>query len=135
VIDVGGTLKNIRKKRNLTQDELSKQMNISRSYLSDVENNRKSPTIDTLCAFLEKLNISFVEFASLSTENSVGEKIRKIRKELGLSMDEFAKRIDSKAKSGTVSNWETGKNLPNNKRLRKIADMAGMTVHDLVGKE
>ncbi|PCD84781.1 hypothetical protein CNQ87_10590 [Lysinibacillus fusiformis] len=56
----------------------------------------------------------------------VGQRIREIRMKLGLSMDEFAARIDSKAKSGTVSNWETGKNLPNNERLKKIADLAGV---------
>lgn len=56
----------------------------------------------------------------------VGKRINQIRTKLGLSMDEFASKIDSKAKSGTVSNWETGKNLPNNKRLKKIAELAGI---------
>lgn len=56
----------------------------------------------------------------------VGQRIREIRMKLGLSMDEFAARIDSKAKSGTVSNWETGKNLPNNERLIKIAELVGI---------
>lgn len=65
--------------------------------------------------------------------NAVGVRIREIRKGLGLSMSAFADRInhlehDNKAKSGTVSNWENGKNLPNNKRLKMIADMGGISV-------
>jgi len=58
----------------------------------------------------------------------VGKRIRKIRTSLGLSMEEFAKKIDEKAKSGTVSNWETGKNLPNNERLKKIADLGNVYI-------
>lgn len=62
----------------------------------------------------------------------VGKRIRKIRISLGLSMEEFAKKIDEKAKSGTVSNWETGKNLPNNERLKKIADLGNINVEYLL---
>lgn len=64
--------------------------------------------------------------------NKVARSIRVVRKSLGLSMEEFASRIDDKAKSGTVSNWETGKNLPNNKRLKKIAELGEITVDELL---
>lgn len=62
----------------------------------------------------------------------VGTRIRSIRKSLGLSMEEFASRIDNKAKSGTISNWETGKNLPNNVRLKKIADIGETSINELL---
>lgn len=63
----------------------------------------------------------------------VGRRIRNIRTNImGLSMDDFGHRIDGKAKSGTVSNWETGKNLPNNKRLRRIAELGDMSVDELL---
>lgn len=64
--------------------------------------------------------------------NKVARSIRVVRKSLGLSMEEFASRIDDKAKSCTVSNWETGKNLPNNKRLKKIAELGEITVDELL---
>lgn len=57
----------------------------------------------------------------------VGTRIRKIRQHLGWSMEKFASKIDDKAKSGTVSNWETGKNLPNNERLKRIAELGKIT--------
>lgn len=60
--------------------------------------------------------------------SSLGERIRSIRNELGLSMSDFAKRIDSEAESGTVSNWEAGKNNPNKRRLKRIAELGGITV-------
>jgi len=62
----------------------------------------------------------------------VGSRIRKIRQCLGWSMEKFASEIDDKAKSGTVSNWETGKNLPNNERLKRIAEIGKITLEDLL---
>lgn len=62
----------------------------------------------------------------------VGYRIKEIRKKLGLSMSSFAERIDDKSKSGTVSNWETGKNLPNNERLKKIATLGGISIDELL---
>lgn len=63
----------------------------------------------------------------------VGARIRNIRTHhLGLSMSDFGKMIDSNVKSGTVSNWETGKNLPNNSRLKKIAELGNTTVDKLL---
>lgn len=53
------------------------------------------------------------------SDEVIGNRIKRIRKRLGLTMEEFASKIDNKAKSGTVSNWETGKNLPNNARQKK----------------
>ncbi|MGM0214297.1 helix-turn-helix domain-containing protein [Enterococcus sp. AZ109] len=62
----------------------------------------------------------------------VGSRIRQIRQNLGYSMAEFATKIDEKAKSGTVSNWETGKNLPNNRRLKRIAELGNVSIFYLL---
>lgn len=67
----------------------------------------------------------------------VGIRIRDIRKRLGLSMAAFAEKIDQyeddkKTKSGTVSNWETGKNLPNNTRLKRISELGEISIDELL---
>ncbi|MBC6315291.1 helix-turn-helix domain-containing protein [Listeria grandensis] len=62
----------------------------------------------------------------------VGNRIKQIRRNLGLTMESFAHLVDPNAKSGTVSNWETGKNLPNNRRLTKIAKIGGITIDELL---
>lgn len=69
---------------------------------------------------------------TLNDPKSVGQRIRNIRQILGYSMEQFAKKIDDKAKSGTVSNWETGKNLPNSKRLKTIAELGDVTIDYLL---
>lgn len=68
-------------------------------------------------------------------KRALGQRIRAIRLRLGLTMEDFIERIDNKpgrGRSGTVNNWETGKNAPNKKRLKKIADIGGVTVEYLI---
>lgn len=69
---------------------------------------------------------------NFSHPTEVGQRIKGIRKEMGLSMDAFGAKIDSMVKSGTVSNWETGKNLPNKSRLEKIAKIGDVSIDYLL---
>ncbi|WMM11535.1 helix-turn-helix transcriptional regulator [Staphylococcus simulans] len=57
-MSVGKTIKEIRKQRNLTQKQLADQIKISRSYLSDIENGNKNPSIKTTQQLAEKLGVS-----------------------------------------------------------------------------
>ena len=45
---IGENIKRIRTNKRLTQEEFAKDVGISRSYLGDLENDRKSPTVETL---------------------------------------------------------------------------------------
>lgn len=69
---------------------------------------------------------------------TLGEKIRQIRLEKGMTMEEFAeslKRINPKSSTGksNVSRWERGENIPNDLTLQAIAELAGITVAELLG--
>lgn len=55
---IGENIKNLRIKRKFTQTELAEKIGISRSYLSDVENNRNSPSMKTVESLAEKLGVS-----------------------------------------------------------------------------
>ncbi|KRK40393.1 helix-turn-helix domain-containing protein [Loigolactobacillus bifermentans] len=70
--------------------------------------------------------------ATKEDAQAVGARIRAIRNNLGLTMSEFAAMIDSTAKSGTVSNWENGKNAPNLRRLKRIAELGGVDTNFLL---
>lgn len=65
----------------------------------------------------------------------IGNRIRAIRLSLGITMQEFAKKIDSTAGSGTVNNWETGRNRPNARRLVKIAEIGETSLGYLMGED
>lgn len=63
-------------------------------------------------------------------KEAVGQRIKKIRMDLGLSMEEFGERL--KTSKGAVNNWEKGKNLPNNSRLVTIATLGKTTLEQLL---
>lgn len=54
-------IKEIRLKNNMTQEELSQKSGISESYISELENNLKMPTILTLCRLAEALEVDISE--------------------------------------------------------------------------
>ena len=54
-------IKKIRKEKNLTQEELSQKSGISESYISELENNLKMPTILTLCKLAEALEVEITK--------------------------------------------------------------------------
>jgi transcriptional regulator with XRE-family HTH domain len=55
-------LKELRKKRNLSQYKLSKKSGISQSFISAIEPGKKSPTISTLDKICDSLGISIQDF-------------------------------------------------------------------------
>lgn len=63
--------------------------------------------------------------------SGTGERIKNIRLELGLTMEAFGKLLDTN--KSAVNNWEKGYNQPNKERLKKIAELGGISVVELLG--
>ena len=63
--------------------------------------------------------------------SEVGRRINSIRKDMGINQEDFGKRIYDAHKS-LVSKWEKGQSLPNNERLKKIAEIGGISVNELL---
>src|SRR5699024_3121225 len=61
-------------------------------------------------------------------KNKIASRIRIIRKDLGLTMKEFGRKFDPPASDSIVSRWERGVNLPNEERLKKIAELGGISM-------
>lgn len=136
---VGDKIKSIRLERGETLEEFGKRFNTSKVTVFNWEKGRNLPNKSNLKEIAELGNMTVSEMLRTNVKNvglnkAVGSRIRNIRTHiLGLSMSDFGKKIDSNAKSGTVANWETGKNLPNNNRLLKIAKLGNVTVDELLG--
>lgn len=62
----------------------------------------------------------------------VGERIRRIRLEMGYSQPQFAEMIDKYLSRATVSSWEHGRYLPKAERLSEIAFQGQMSVDELL---
>lgn len=66
-------------------------------------------------------------------KEEVGKRIFAIRKKNGLTMKEFGEKFGNPiASDSIVSRWEKGKSLPNNERLKKIAELGNTTVEYLL---
>ncbi len=55
---LGDRLRQLRKERGTTQEELADSANINRSYLSVIENGHSSPTVDVLERLAEALGVN-----------------------------------------------------------------------------
>lgn len=62
--------------------------------------------------------------------NDLGQKIKELRMDKGLTMEEFGKLFD--ASKSIVSRWERDISVPNEKRLKRIAKLAGKSVSEFV---
>lgn len=70
-------------------------------------------------------------------KDKVGIEIKRIRKENGYSLKEFGIQIGEilntdRVKEGIISRWENGISLPNNERLKAIANLGNTTVDALL---
>ena len=50
-------IKDVRTEKELTQIELARLAGISQSYLSELESNKKSPTLRLICKIADVLNV------------------------------------------------------------------------------
>ncbi|KVL96229.1 hypothetical protein WT02_15970 [Burkholderia stagnalis] len=55
----------LRTSQNLTQETLAFAVNLDRTYISLLEQGRRSPTLDTVVALSRGLGFSIVEFLSI----------------------------------------------------------------------
>lgn len=63
-------------------------------------------------------------------KKAVGARIKAIREDIGMTMVEFGEWLETTQSS--VSNWERGENLPNKYRIKRIATIGNISVHDLL---
>ena len=60
----------------------------------------------------------------------VGARIREIRLARGMTLEEFGNLFS--ASKSIASRWEKGKSIPNNIRIKAIAEMANISVQELL---
>lgn len=62
----------------------------------------------------------------------IGERIKIIRKEKGMTLEEFANLFEPVANKSNVSRWEKGLAYPSNERIKKIAEIGNISVEYLL---
>lgn len=71
MLDIGKKIRALRLENDLTQDELASRLELTKGYISQLENNLTSPSINTLYSILEVLGTDIHEFFG-------GEKVEEV---------------------------------------------------------
>lgn len=65
----------------------------------------------------------------------IGNKIKNIRIGLGMTMVEFGRQFEPEASDSIVSRWESDVSMPSTKRIKRIAELGGVSIEELLGSE
>jgi transcriptional regulator with XRE-family HTH domain len=75
-MDLGKTIKTLRKQKDMTQDAFAEKCEITQTYLSQIENNQKEPNLSILKKISEKLDVPLpiIFYLSMNSEDVPEEK-------------------------------------------------------------
>ena len=59
---IGSRLRSLRKGKKVSQDDLAKLADVHRTYVSMLERDERSPTVDVLARICQALNVTLAEF-------------------------------------------------------------------------
>jgi len=70
-MQLGSAVKELRRRAELRQEELARNVGITQSYLSQIENDRKDPNLSTLRRIAQELGVSvpILFFLSMDEED------------------------------------------------------------------
>ncbi len=71
MLDIGKKIRALRLGNNLTQEELANRLELTKGYISQLENNLTSPSMQTFFSLLEVLGTDVHQFFSLEEEQTV----------------------------------------------------------------
>lgn len=129
-MNIGYNLRKIRKDKGLTQDKLSEITKISIASIQRYESGKRQPNIQTVNKFAEALGVTINTL--LKDENiSLGENIKKLRKNKGLSQKQLAEILN--LSEITIRRYEKCSNIPTIETLDKIAIALDVPLNELLG--
>lgn len=70
MVNIGKKIRALRLGNNLTQEELANRLELTKGYISQLENNLTSPSMQTLFAILEVLGTDIHEFFTKEVEQN-----------------------------------------------------------------
>lgn len=62
MLEIGEKIRNLRKQKNLTQEELGERTDLTKGYISQLERGLSSPSMDTFFAIIEVLGVTPEQF-------------------------------------------------------------------------
>lgn len=132
MVSVGERIKKLRKSKGITQAEIGNALNLANNTISDWESGKKQLTVEKITNVADFFNVPISYFFEESSE-SIGEKIKNLRKEHGLKQEDIAERLGLVHSS--VSSWERDITKPPFDKLCALADLFNVSVNYFVESE
>lgn len=132
----GEQIRALREERGYTLQDLAKRAKLSLSYLSEIERGSKRPSLKTIDKLATALNVpktQLIEGEVTDTGLALGEKIRIIRNEKNLSLQELADKVGISL--SYLSEIERGTVYPALNTLKRVADGLDIPPSALMGHE
>lgn len=133
-------LKELRKKLNLTQQEISDKLGISRTSYTRYELGEREPDNTTLVKIANFFNVSVdyllgnVNGRDSSVDDrpsSFGDNLKKIRNLKKLSQAELSQLLN--VSQQTVGSWEVNRTTPTPEMIKKVAETLNVSSDMLLG--
>jgi transcriptional regulator with XRE-family HTH domain len=132
-------LKNLRLNHNMSQEELGKQINVTKVSISGYESGNRTPDVETLIAIADVFNVSLDSLCGRNVEHSehaahtLGQRIKHLRELNGHSQIQLGEILG--IGNHNLSRYESGQREPELETLCKIADVYGVTTDYLLGRK
>ena len=133
-------LKELRKKKHLTLEELGNAVGMLNSTLSQYENGKRNPKLEVWQKLADFFNVSVSYLQGLDEHTS--NRLKELRDKKGISQSQFVHAfnellISKKMKPITIptySRWENSLNSPTEKVWQKLADYFEVSVSYIKGE-
>ncbi len=92
---VGSVIQEIRRKKNISQGDLAKQLNVSQTYLSQIESDKKTPSMDLLQEISDALKIPtyYLMFKGVEVDKDIAEDKRDAYNKLSPAITSMIERF------------------------------------------
>lgn len=130
-MNVGERIRKYRTERGMTQKELAEKCGMFDSAIRRYEIGKQNPKKETLERIAAALEIDAFRIYTNDTGLTIGDRIRKYRKECGLTQSEVAKKIGVTKQA--ISKYEH--NIVTNigiETIAKLSDALGVSVINLI---
>ena len=130
--EIGKKIKSIRQTQGLSREQLAEKLNVTKYAIINYEQGQRGASIKILNKIAEALGVTINTL--LKDENiSLGENIKKLRKDKGLTQDKLSEI--TKISIASIQRYESGKRQPNIQTVNKFAQALNVSLDDLVGNE
>lgn len=130
-------IKYLREQEGMTQEELARKMELSRSGISLWETGTREPELSKLIKLTELFKVTLDELVLQELKPPIPlyvKNIKYLRKKNEMSQEDMSNLLGYKGKQG-YNAIETGKAKATIDNLEKLADFFGVTLDQLVKKD